>query len=73
MGFRYIIVEGYVKAINFYVKKNGFRNLKKDDEKLRNINKIIQGLGSSKESEEGFVKMGSKGQIKEGLKYLQKL
>lgn len=38
-----------------------------------NINKIIQGLGSSKESEEGFVKMGSKGQIKEGLKYLQKV
>lgn len=38
-----------------------------------NINKIIQGLGSSKESEEGFVKMGAKGQIKEGLKYLQKV
>ena len=38
-----------------------------------NINKIIQGLGSSKESEEGFVQMGSKGQIKEGLKYLQKV
>lgn len=38
-----------------------------------NINKIIQGLGSSKESEEGFVKMGQAGQIKEGLKYLQKV
>lgn len=38
-----------------------------------NINKIIQGLGSSKESEEGFVQMGQKGQIKEGLKYLQKV
>lgn len=38
-----------------------------------NINKIIQGLGSSKESEEGFVKMGSKGQIKQGLEYLRKV
>ena len=37
------------------------------------INKIIQGLGSSKESEEGFVQMGQKGQIKEGIKYLQKV
>ena len=38
-----------------------------------NINKIIQGLGSSKESEEGFVKMGQKGQIKQGLEYLRKV
>ena len=36
------------------------------------INKIVQGLGSSKESEEGFLKMGQKGQVKEGLKFLQK-
>lgn len=37
------------------------------------INKIIQGLGSSKESEEGFVQMGQKGQIKQGLEYLRKV
>ena len=36
------------------------------------INKIIQSLGSSKEEEEGFVQMGSKGQIKQGIKFLQK-
>lgn len=36
------------------------------------VNKIIQGLGSSKESEEGFVQMGQKGQIKQGLEYLKK-
>lgn len=38
-----------------------------------NINKIIQGLGSSKESEEGFVQMGQKGQVKQGLEYLRKV
>lgn len=38
----------------------------------KQINDILSNLGSSKESEEGFIKMGSKGQIKEGLKYLQK-
>ena len=37
------------------------------------VNKIIQGLGSSKESEEGFVQMGQKGQIKQGLEYLRKV
>ena len=36
------------------------------------INKIIQNLGSDKESEEGFVQMGAKGQIKQGIKFLQK-
>lgn len=36
------------------------------------INKIVQSLGSSKEGEEGFVQMGSKGQIKQGIKFLQK-
>lgn len=38
----------------------------------KQISDIIQGLGSSKESQEGFVQMGSKGQIKQGLEYLQK-
>lgn len=37
------------------------------------VNKIIQDLGSSKESEEGFVQMGQKGQIKQGLEYLRKV
>lgn len=37
------------------------------------VNKIIQGLGSSKELEEGFVQMGQKGQIKQGLEYLRKV
>lgn len=38
----------------------------------KQISDIIQGLGSTKEGEEGFVKMGAHGQVKEGLKFLQK-
>ena len=38
----------------------------------KQINDIISGLGSTKESEEGFVQMGQKGRIIEGLKFLQK-
>lgn len=38
----------------------------------KQISDIIQGLGSTKESEEGFIQMGSKGQIKQGLQFLQK-
>lgn len=38
----------------------------------KQINDILQNLGKSKDSEEGFIQMGSNGQIKEGLKYLQK-
>lgn len=37
IGFRFIIVEGYARAFNFYVVKNGFDYLKKDDEKIKNI------------------------------------
>jgi predicted GNAT family N-acyltransferase len=37
VGFRFIIVEGYAKALNFYVSRNGFKSLKKDDEKINNI------------------------------------
>ena len=40
IGFRFIIIEGYAKAVNFYVLKNGFINLKKDDEKIKNIDFI---------------------------------
>lgn len=39
----------------------------------KQISDIISGLGSSKESEDGFVQMGSNGQVKQGLKYLQKV
>lgn len=39
----------------------------------KQISDIIAGLGKSKESEEGFVQMGSNGQVKQGLKYLSKV
>lgn len=39
----------------------------------KQINDIIASLGSSKEEEEGFVQMGTKGKVKAGLKYLQKV
>jgi hypothetical protein len=39
----------------------------------KQINDIIAGLGSSKEEEEGFVQMSTKGKVKAGLKYLQKV
>ena len=39
----------------------------------KQINDIISGLGSAKEEEEGFVQMGTKGKVKAGLKYLQKV
>ena len=42
VGFRFIIVEGYAKAFNFYVVKNGFEYLKKDLEKAKNIDFISQ-------------------------------
>lgn len=42
IGFRFIIVEGYAKAFNFYVLKNGFEHLKKDNEKVKNIDFISQ-------------------------------
>lgn len=41
IGFRFIIVEGYAKAYYFYVIKNGFEYLKKDDENIKNIDFII--------------------------------
>lgn len=39
----------------------------------KQISDIISGLGSSKASEDGFIQMGSNGQVKQGLKYLQKV
>lgn len=38
----------------------------------KQVNDILQNLGKNKDSEEGFVQMGSNGQIKSGLQYLQK-
>lgn len=38
----------------------------------KQVNDILSSLGSSKESEEGFVRMGNNGQIKNGLQFLQK-
>ena len=40
IGFRFIIVEGYAKAFNFYVVKNGFESLEKDEKKVENIDFI---------------------------------
>lgn len=40
IGFRFIIVEGYAKALNFYIVKNGFESLEKDKEKVENIDFI---------------------------------
>ena len=40
IGFRFIIVEGYAKAFNFYVVKNGFESLEKDEKKVKNIDFI---------------------------------
>lgn len=40
IGFRFIIIEGYAKAFNFYVIKNGFQYLKKDEKAINNINFI---------------------------------
>ena len=38
----------------------------------KQVGDILQNLGSSKESEEGFVRMGSNGSIRNGIKFLQK-
>ena len=38
----------------------------------KHINDVISSLGTTKESEEGFVQMGNKGQVKAGLSFLQK-
>lgn len=35
VGLRFVTVEGYAKAYNFYVNHNNFNNLKKDDEKIK--------------------------------------
>ena len=42
VGFRFIIVEGYAKAFNFYVAKNGFKYLEKDIDQVKKIDFISQ-------------------------------
>lgn len=42
VGLRFIVVEGYAKSYKFYTEHNGFSNLKKDDEKIKNITSIIK-------------------------------
>ena len=42
IGVRVIVVEGYAKAYNFYVKHNNFNNLKKDDKKISRLERIIK-------------------------------
>ncbi|MBQ8016978.1 MAG: GNAT family N-acetyltransferase [Methanobrevibacter sp.] len=37
VGLRFVVVEGYATAYNFYVTNNKFKNLKKDE---KNLNKI---------------------------------
>lgn len=41
VGFRFIIIEGYAKAFNFYVVRNGFEYLKKDEKSIKNIDFIM--------------------------------
>ena len=43
VGLRFVTVDGYAKAYNFYVEHNNFVNLKKDDEKIRKkLDRIIE-------------------------------
>ena len=43
MGLRFIVVEGYVTAYNFYVVHNHFSNLKKDDKIIKEkLDRIIK-------------------------------
>jgi len=42
IGLRFITVEGYAKAYNFYVRYNSFKNLEKDDKKLERLEKIVK-------------------------------
>lgn len=43
VGLRFVIVEGYARAYNFYTQHNNFRNLKKDDGKIKSqLEKIIE-------------------------------
>ncbi len=40
VGLRFVVVEGYVSAYNFYVTHNNFKNLKKDEKIIEKIDTI---------------------------------
>lgn len=40
VGLRFVIVEGYASAYNFYVTHNNFKNLKRDEKKINHIHQI---------------------------------
>ncbi|WP_296872205.1 N-acetyltransferase [uncultured Methanobrevibacter sp.] len=42
VGLRFIIVEGYASAYTFYVNHNNFHSLKKDENEIKKLDKIIQ-------------------------------
>lgn len=43
IGLHFVILEGYASAYNFYVNKNKFRYLKKDENLIKNkLHKIIK-------------------------------
>ena len=42
VGFRFVVVEGYITAYHFYVDKNNFKSLKNDKRYIDDINKIIK-------------------------------
>ena len=42
VGLRFIIVEAYAMAFNFYVKKNNFTYRKSDEKLVKKLESIIQ-------------------------------
>lgn len=42
VGLRFIVVEGYASVYNFYVEHNHFHSLKKDENELKELDKIIK-------------------------------
>jgi len=42
IGLRFVTIEAYAKAYEFYTKYNNFLNLIKDDKKLKRLDKIIK-------------------------------
>ena len=40
IGLRFVVVEGYASAYDFYVTQNNFINLKKDDKIIKKIDEI---------------------------------
>ena len=42
VGFRFVVVDGFAKAFNFYTNKGNFVNLQKDDDEIMKLDKIIK-------------------------------